>query len=60
MRSCSRSGCPFLAGQGFEWEGVFGDRDSFCLFCIETYVVAPHLGHLAREVQMGGHSMWFW
>ena len=27
-------------------------RDNFCLFCIKTYVVTPHLNCLDETVQM--------
>ena len=31
----------------------------FCLFCIKTNVVAPHLNGLDVTVQMRGHNIWF-
>ena len=34
-------------------------RDNFCLFCIKTYVVTPHLNRLDKTVQMRGHNIWF-
>ena len=34
-------------------------RDNFCLFCIKTYVVTPHLNLLIETVQMRGHNIWF-
>ena len=34
-------------------------RDNFCLFCIKTYVVTPHLNRLDERVQMRGHNIWF-
>ena len=32
-------------------------RDNFCLFCIKTYVVTPHLNRLDETVQMMGHNI---
>ena len=34
-------------------------RDNFCLICIKTYVVTPHLNRLTETVQMRGHNIWF-
>ena len=42
-------------------------KDNFCKFCINTYVVTPHLNrlddphlnHLNEMVQMRGHNIWF-
>ena len=33
--------------------------DNFCLFCIKSYVVIPHLNRLDETVQMRGHNIWF-
>ena len=33
--------------------------DNFCLFCIKTYVVTPHLNRLVETVQMRGHNICF-
>ena len=32
-------------------------RDNFCLFCIKTYVVTPHLNRLDETVQMRDYNM---
>ena len=32
-------------------------RDSFCKFCIKTYVVTPHLNRPNEAVQMRGHNI---
>ena len=32
-------------------------RDKFCKFCIETYIVSPHLNRLDETVQMRGHNI---
>ena len=34
-------------------------RNKFCLFCIKTYVLTPHLNRLSETVQMMGHNIWF-
>ena len=34
-------------------------RDNFCWFCINSYVVTPHLNCLNETVQMMGHNIWF-
>ena len=34
-------------------------RDNFCEFCIEPYVVTPHLNHLDETVQIKGNNIRF-
>ena len=34
--------------------------DSFCKFCLKTYVVTRHLNRLEETVQMRGHNVWFY
>ena len=34
-------------------------RDNFCLCCIKTYVVTPHLNRLDETVQMTDHNILF-
>ena len=33
--------------------------DNLCLFCINSYVLTPHLNRLNKTVQMRGYKMWF-
>ena len=35
------------------------NKDNFCQFFTETYVVTPHLNCLDETVQMRGHNIWF-
>ena len=33
--------------------------DNFCTFCINIYIVTPHLNPLNETVQMRGHNILF-
>ena len=34
-------------------------RDKFCLCCLKSYVVTPHLNRLNETIQMRGLNIWF-
>ena len=60
MVCCTGDGvqdCNYRALDKREYLAII--RDNFCLFCIKTYVVTPHLNCLDETIQMRGHNIWF-